>query len=85
MPTTIPSAVPLREMLEHRRLSLRDRRLTHVINTLRIRADGYESPPRRLLDAIAGFSSEHAALRRRLGEIERDARSPSLRGGRAHV
>lgn len=83
--TTIPSDVPLREMLEHRRLALRDRRLAHVIVALRIRAEGYESAPRSLLDAIAGFSAEQAALRRRLGEIERGARPGGAPRGRARA
>ncbi|MGI9098943.1 MAG: hypothetical protein ACR2H2_10725 [Solirubrobacteraceae bacterium] len=85
MRTAIPSNAPLREMLEHRRLALRDRRLAHVIAALRVRADAYESAPRSLLDAIAGFSAEQAALRRRLGEIERGARSATTPGGRARA
>jgi hypothetical protein len=85
MTTTIPSDMPLRDMLEHRRLALRDRRLAHVIVALRIRAEAYESAPRSLLDAIAGFSAEQAALRRRLGEIERAARPDGAAHGRARA
>ena len=53
-------------MLEHRRLALRDRRLAHVIVALRVRAEAYDSAPRSLLDAIAGFSAEQAATGCRL-------------------
>jgi len=81
--TTILSDAPLREMLEHRRLALRDRRLAHVIAALRVRAEAYDSAPRSLLDAIAGFSAEQAALRRRLGEIERGAHPATAPGRRA--
>lgn len=70
MPSTIPSDVPLRELLEHRRLSHRDRRLEHVIGVLRTRADSYEPVPRSLLQAIADFSRERSTVGRRLRELE---------------
>ena len=83
MPTTIISPdSPLREMLEHTRLAVRDQRLSHVINALRVRADAYESAPRPLRDAIAGFSAERSALRRRLGELERGGAGVSAPAGR---
>lgn len=70
MPTTIPSGIPLRELLEHRRLSHRDRRLAHVIGILRTRADSHEPAPSSLLQAIADFSRERSTVSRRLREIE---------------
>lgn len=70
---TIPSAAPLSELLEHRRLSHRNRRLAHVIGVLRMRADTHEQPPRSLLHAIADFSRERSTVSRRLREIEGDA------------
>lgn len=71
--STIPSAVPLRELLEHRRLAHRDRRLAHVIGVLRTRADSHEQPSHSLLHAIADFSRERSTVSRRLRELEGDA------------
>ena len=70
MATTTPSELPLRELLEHRRLAHRDRHLKHVIGVLRSRADFHDPVPRSLLRAIADFSHEHSSVGRRLREIE---------------
>jgi hypothetical protein len=75
--TTGFAATPLREMLEHQRLALREQRLAAVIHALRARTHAYESPPRALKQAIADFAAEQDALRRRLDELERAARPPS--------
>ena len=70
MPTPIPSDAPLRDLLEHSRLTHRDRRLDHVLGALRSRADAYDRTPHSLLHAIAEFSRERASVTRRLREIE---------------
>ena len=80
MPTILPSDVPLRAMLEQRRLTHRDRRLEHVIGVLRSRADLREPPPGLLLQAISEFSREHATVRRRLRKLQsEDAASADQR------
>jgi hypothetical protein len=68
--STIPSDAPLRQMLEHRRLVVGDRRLAHVLEVLRSRAGAQPTPPRSLMLAITGFSAERSELLRRLAEIE---------------
>ena len=73
MPATLPSDVPLRELLEHRRLAHRDRRLGRVIDVLRTRADAADPAPRSLLMAITDFSRERSSVERRLREIEGEA------------
>lgn len=77
MTTTLPSDVPLRAMLEMRRLTHRDRRLEHVIGALRSRADLHEPPPQSLLHAISEFSRERATVRRRLHDLEREGAAPA--------
>lgn len=72
MPTTLPSDVPLRDLLEQRRLTHRDRRLAHVLGVLRSRADAAPPASPSLLQAIADFSRERSTVARRLRELAGD-------------